>query len=182
MFNLANILTLGRLVFLPLILICLYLSNFTLIMVAFGIYVLGSLTDFLDGWVARKYNMITPFGTFLDPIADKIYVGCILVMLVGMNHISGIWIMLVVMILAREFMVSGLREFLGPYNVKFPVTVLAKWKTTVQMVALGVLILAPYVAYTEEVGLGLLTVATILTVITGWIYLKSGLEHICKMS
>jgi len=176
--NLANILTLGRLVVLPIILLCLYISEFNFVIAAFVLYVLGSITDFLDGWVARKYDMITPFGTFLDPIADKVYVGCILMVLVGVGHISGLWVMVAAVIIARELLVSGLREFLGPHNVQFPVSKLAKWKTTAQMVALGVLILGPYVDYTHEVGLGFLSVAAILTVITGAQYMREGLAHI----
>ena len=181
MLNVANILTLARLVVLPVIVGLLYVSGFWPAMIALGLYVLGAVTDFLDGWVARKYNQITPFGTFLDPIVDKIYVAGILIILIAGHHIMGIWVVLPVIILAREFLISGLREFLGPHHVQFPVTTLAKWKTTAQMVAIGALIPAPYVAYAYEIGIALLGVATVLTVITGWIYLKTGLAHIRQM-
>ncbi len=181
MLNLANILTLGRLALLPPIVLLLYFSGFWPVMIAFFLYVVAAASDYFDGWVARKYGQVTPFGTFLDPIVDKVFVAAILIILIATRHIMGWWVILPIIILAREILVSGLREFLGPMNVQMPVTKLAKWKTAVQMVALGLLILAPYVAYSQDLGLLALLAATVLTVITGWGYLKVGLEHIQKM-
>ncbi|MFK7839352.1 MAG: CDP-diacylglycerol--glycerol-3-phosphate 3-phosphatidyltransferase [Bdellovibrionales bacterium] len=177
MWTLPNILTMGRIVVLPLMFACFYLEGgegAMSVWVCFGLYVLAALTDFFDGYFARKLNQISAFGTFLDPISDKIFVGCLLVLLVAFGRLEDLWIIPVLVILFREFLVSGLREFLGPHNVKLPVTQLAKWKTTLQMVALGVLILAPVVPYTLLIGQISLAGAAILTVVTGWGYMKTG--------
>lgn len=173
--NIANILTLARMVILPLICVLILKSYY---LGAVILYALASLTDFADGYVARKYNQITPFGTFLDPIVDKVFVAVILIILSANGTIAGWWLALPALILTREFLISGLREFLGPYNITFPVTKMAKWKTTIQMIALGILIALPLQPF---VGLVLLAVATGMTLWTGWIYLKSGLAHIAKM-
>lgn len=147
----------------------------------FWLYVLSSLTDFFDGWWARKFNQTTPFGTFLDPISDKIFVGAFLVLLVAFDRLQDWWMVLVILIFTREFLVSGLREFLGPHNVKMPVTKLAKWKTATQMFSLGFLVLAPVLDGALMAGQGLLALATALTLITGWDYMKTGLDAMRKM-
>lgn len=172
--TIPTILTILRLVLLPLLVWLLFVGYYWW---ALGLYSFGAFTDFLDGWIARKYDQITPFGTFLDPISDKIYVCTLFIALVAAQHISGVWITAVIVILAREFMVSGLREYLGPKNVQLPVSKLAKWKTAVQMIATGVLIIAPLSGIATFIGLGGLVVATALTLVTGWAYLKTGMEH-----
>ena len=145
--------------------------------VCLALYAIGAITDFVDGWIARKFNQVTPFGTFLDPISDKVFVVTMLLMLVSVDRIDGIGVVAVVIILTREFMVSGMREFLGPKNIKLPVTKLAKWKTTIQMVATGILVVGPFLPFGTLIGqTGLLCAAT-LTVITGWTYLKTGFAH-----
>lgn len=146
----------------------------------FFTYVIAAITDFFDGYIARKMNQITPFGTFLDPIIDKVMVGVLLVMLVAFNKIDGLWIILVLLIFTREFLISGFREFLGPRDVQVPVTILAKWKTTSQMVALGFLILSGYSPYAQEFGLLILGFATFLTVITGVSYFMAGAHYLKK--
>lgn len=181
MLNLPNILTITRILLLPLMFVCFLNETPTVTWVCFGLYVLAALTDFFDGWAARKFNQISAFGTFLDPISDKIFVGCLLVLLVGFGRLEGVWIIPVLLILFREFLISGLREFLGPHDVKLPVTKLAKWKTTFQMVALGFLILAPALPYVGIVGQWALLLAAILTLITGWGYVKAGMDVIKKM-
>ena len=173
----ATYLTLARLAFLPLIMLALVFDNTWSALIARVLYGLGALTDFADGIVARKFNQITPLGTFLDPIVDKVYVAALFVMLIAVKYISGIWIVLPILILTREFLISGLREFLGPQNVQFPVTNLAKWKTTTQMIAIGVLLAVPLWWGFSYLGLGLLIIATSLTVYTGWEYFQTGLEH-----
>jgi len=178
MMNLANILTIIRLALLPVIILLFFIPSVTAAWICLSLYIIGAVTDFLDGWVARKYNQITPFGTFLDPISDKIFVITILLMLVAVNTISHVWVLAVIVILMREFLVSGLREFLGPQGLKLPVTNLAKWKTTVQMVATGLLIMAPYFAWANVLGLAGLLIAATLTAMTGWIYLRGSWEHI----
>lgn len=142
-----------------------------------GLYALAAATDFLDGWIARKWKLVSPFGTFLDPISDKILVGCLFVLLAAFGRLEGLWLIAVLVIMTREFLVSGLREYLGPKDIKMPVTKLAKWKTAAQMLALGFLIAGPVAPAVLLAGQGLLAAAAILTVITGWGYLKAGLAH-----
>jgi len=179
MLTLPNILTLSRIALLPFMVAGFFMEPVWGSPVTWGIFALygvSAITDFLDGWAARKLNQISPLGTFLDPIADKIFVAALLVLLVAFGRLTGLYIIPVILILAREFAVSGLREFLGPQDIKLPVTTLAKWKTTTQMLSLGLLILAPAVPYTLVAGQGLLLVATLLTLITGGQYLRAGLK------
>lgn len=181
MLNLPNILTIARIVLLPFMFACFALEaqfGAVVIWVCFVLYVLAAMTDFFDGWAARKFNQISAFGTFLDPISDKIFVGCLLVLLVGFGRLEGVWMIPVLLILFREFLISGLREFLGPHNVKLPVTNLAKWKTTLQMVALGFLVLGPVMPYVSEIGRWSLLGAAILTLITGWGYVKAAWPYL----
>ena len=178
--NLANILTVTRLALLPPMIVLFFMPWAWAAWACLAFYIIGALTDWLDGWVARRYNQISEFGTFLDPISDKIFVVTILLMLVAVGRIEHVWVMNVVIIIAREFLVSGIREYLGPRGIKMPVTPLAKWKTALQMLATGVLIVGPYIWGGELIGSLLLTGASALTVITGWEYLKTGLAHIKK--
>ena len=181
MLNLPNILTIARILILPLMFACFLFEpvyGAIAIWINFALYVVASVTDYLDGVIARKFNLITAFGTFLDPISDKIFVGCLLVMFVGFGRLEGIWMIPVLLILFREFLVSGLREFLGPKDVQMPVTNLAKWKTAVQMFSLGFLILAPLVPYTLLAGQITLSIAAVLTLITGFLYMKAGWFHL----
>jgi len=122
--------------------------------------------------------MVSEFGAFIDPISDKIFVVTTLLMLVATDRIEGSYVLAVVVILVREFIVSGIREYLGSDGIKVPVTKLAKWKTALQMLALGVLIIAPHIPLGFFLGLSLLIGAAILTAVTGWGYMKVGLEHI----
>lgn len=177
MFNLPNLLTLFRLALLPFIILLLFIPASWAAAVALTFYALGAATDWLDGYVARKYDQISEFGTFLDPISDKIYVVTIMMMLVATDRITGIWVLLVIAILIREFVISGLREYLGPKDVKVPVSDLAKWKTATQMVATGLLIVAPYVWGGTALGIIALIGATALTLYTAWNYLQVGFEH-----
>ncbi len=170
--NLPNILTLGRIALLPIIIGLFFVDQF---MIALGLYILASLTDFVDGWLARKLNVVSDFGTFLDPIADKIFVAALLIAFVAFDRLEGLWIIPPILILLREFMVSGLREYLGPKNIKLPVSKLAKWKTTLQMVALGFLFFDGGILLL--VGQWALALAAVITLITGWDYLKAGLNH-----
>lgn len=184
MVNIPTILTIGRLLALP-VLVALFFTEDAwplAIWLNLALYIIAALTDFLDGWWARKFNQITPLGTFLDPISDKIFVGAMLVLLVAFGRLDGLWVVLPIIIMSREFLVSGLREFLGPHNVQMPVTKLAKWKTASQMLAIAILIIAPALPYALIAGQSLLAIAAILTIITGWGYLKVGLDHIRKMT
>lgn len=178
MMNLANILTLLRLILLPFMVVLFFLPFEWAAWWCLGLYALGSATDFMDGWVARKFNQVSEFGKFMDPISDKIFVVTIMLMLVAVNRIEGLMVLAVVVIIVREFLVSGLREFLGPKNIKMPVTPLAKWKTATQMLALGFLIIGPFAAAAMMAGNLLLLLAAVLTAVTGWNYLKAALPHI----
>lgn len=182
MMTLANILTLFRLFLLPFMIVLFFIPTVWAAWCVLVLYAIGSLTDFLDGWVARKYNQITEFGTFMDPISDKIYVVTIMLLLIATGRIEGLWVLPVLVILIREFMVSGLREFLGPKNIKLPVTNLAKWKTASQMLALGFLIIGNVYLWASVTGLVLLVASSVLTVITGWGYLKTGFAYLTTSS
>lgn len=180
-FNVPNALTLMRIFVIPIIIILLYMPQSWAVWVSCGLYILAAVTDFLDGYYARKMNLVSDFGRFLDPIADKILVGCLLVVLAAVDRLDGFWIISAVVILVREFLVAGLREYLGPKNITIPVTNMAKWKTTVQMVALGFLIVGDYgdvivpnTLLIGQVGLG---IAAVMTAVTGWNYLRIGMAH-----
>lgn len=179
MLTVPTLLTLARLVVLPLLLWLLFIGH---VGAALGLYILGAITDFLDGYLARKLNQITAFGTFLDPIADKVYVCALFIALVATGQIAGLSLAAVIIILSREFLVSGLREYLGPKNVKLPVSKLAKWKTAAQMVATAFLIVAGSAPFAAEIGTLLLWIAAALTVITGTAYMKTGLSHMDSAS
>lgn len=185
MWSIPNIMTMARILLLPFIVALIYIPEAWAAWTALGFYTLAAVTDFLDGYVARKMNMESAFGQFLDPIADKIFIATLLLLLVGVGRLEGMWIITGILILARELLISGLREFLGPQNIKFPVTRLAKWKTTVQMFALGFLIMGDFgdvvLPNTLAYGHGLITIAAVLTVITGWDYFKVGLRYIETM-
>ncbi len=178
--NIANILTISRLLLLPIIIALFYAENSwggLAIWLCLLFYIIASITDYFDGYIARKLDQISAFGTFLDPISDKIFVSSLLILLTAFGKIDGLWLICVILIFAREFLISGLREFLGPKNIKVPVTQLAKWKTATQMLSLGFLIIGGYAPYAKELGLVLLLLATVLTLITGLSYMMAGFKH-----
>lgn len=180
--HLPNILTVSRIVLLPVLIGLFFVAGPVAAWIALAIYIFCAVTDFLDGWLARKYGTISGLGTFLDPISDKIFVISLLFALATFDRLDGVWMIPGVIILSREFLVSGLREFLGPKNIKVPVSKLAKWKTGLQMTALGFLVIGDYgdaiVPDTLLIGQILLSAAAVLTVMTGWNYLKVGFKHI----
>jgi CDP-diacylglycerol--glycerol-3-phosphate 3-phosphatidyltransferase/cardiolipin synthase len=148
---------------------------------AFAVFVSAGLTDWLDGYLARAWAQQSRLGRMLDPIADKLLVGTALLMLVHDHTISGVSIWAAMIVLCREILVSGLREYLAELNVKVHVTLLAKWKTTVQMVALAVLLVGPAAQDLAQpltlAGLLLLWIAALLTLWTGYDYLRAGIRH-----
>tara|TARA_R110002124_G_scaffold64985_1_gene177189 strand:- start:78453 stop:79010 length:558 start_codon:yes stop_codon:yes gene_type:complete len=174
--NIPNILTLARIFILPFLLWMIYQDSALWAYGAFVVYALSAFTDYLDGYLARKLNQTSAFGTFIDPIADKIFVLGVLLVMIDLHVLSGLWLIAVLIIVIRELLVSGLREFLGPHNIKLPVTQLAKWKTTIQMLALALLILAPAFPLALFAGKITLIAAAIITLITGMQYLASGLK------
>ena len=180
--NIPNILTVGRLLTLPVLLLLMMTDEAWAAWSALGIYTLGCITDWLDGYLARKYHVVSPFGQFLDPIADKIFIASVLIALLANDHLGAWGIVPVTIILAREFLISGLREYFGPKNITFPVSSLAKLKTGIQMFSLGFLIVGEYgvivLPINLEVGYVLLVIATILTFLSGWAYMKEGMKHL----
>jgi len=186
MLTLPNILTLSRIVAVPLLVFLLWKPSWFDYAVTFALYCLVGLTDYFDGYVARAQGTVSRLGIFLDPIADKIMVAAVIVMLVssrahsGEPVIHGFHIVPALIILIREIAVSGLREFLASLQVSVPVSKLAKWKTALQLIALGALILggaAPQFGWVHDAGLICLWAAAFLTLITGWDYLRVGLKH-----
>ncbi len=147
---------------------------------AYALYCLMGITDYFDGYLARAQGTVSKLGVFLDPIADKIMVGAVILLLVFTRDIEGWHVIAALIILLREITVSGLREFLAGLQVSVPVSQLAKWKTTAQLVAFGGLILAgalPAWLWLKPAALFLLWVAAVLTMITGWDYLRVGIKH-----
>jgi CDP-diacylglycerol--glycerol-3-phosphate 3-phosphatidyltransferase len=182
-----NLLTLSRILVIPLIVALFWVKGDAARWATLGLFALAGITDYLDGLLARSMGKISNLGRFLDPVADKLLVSALLIMLVWSGNISGLVILPALVILCREILVSGLREFLAGIKVGVPVSRLAKWKTAVQMVALGFLIVgaagpdfgSPAVT-TTAVGEALLWVAALLTIITGYDYLQAGLKHMAE--
>ena len=148
--------------------------------ISFAIFTIAGITDFFDGYVARRFNQMSKLGAFMDPIADKLLIATALMMMVAFGRIDGYAVLAAVVILCREFAVSGLREFLADLKVSIPVTYLAKWKTTFQIIAIGLLLIgdaAPYNIPGVLIGDVCLWAAAILTLYTGYDYLRNGLKH-----
>ena len=190
-FNLPNLLTYGRILAVPLVVLCFFLegelqsSEFAR-WSAFAIFIVASLTDYLDGYLARAWKQTSNIGRMLDPIADKLLVAtCLLLLAADTDNRGGIagWsLWAAIIILCREILVSGLREYLAALKVSVPVTQLAKWKTAIQMVAIAALLLGPagdkIVPYWTQMGITLLWVAAIVTLYTGYDYFRAGAKHI----
>ena len=195
MLNLPNILTLSRIVAIPLLAFLLWWPGWEAgYLMAFGLYALMAITDYFDGYLARTSGTVSKLGIFLDPIADKIMVAAVILVLAAQGVLRGPYVgdahvIAGLIILVREIAVSGLREFLGGLQVSVPVSRLAKWKTTFQLLALGSLILGQGLPdwnvmlgrmeanVPHTVGLVTLWAAAVMTLITGWDYLRVGLKH-----
>ena len=184
--SLPNLLTYARIIVVPLVVLCFDLeergkSTDLARWSALGLFIFASITDFFDGYFARIWQQTSSLGRMLDPIADKLLVSACLLLLAADGTIAGWSIWAAIVILSREILVSGLREFLAELKVAVPVTQLAKWKTTVQMVALGFLLAGPagdkVFYYCTETGLVLLWIAAAITLITGWDYFRAGIAH-----
>ena len=183
--NVPNILTVSRIVIIPVVLTFIYWDGGIGNWLALAAYAYACITDFFDGYLARAWHQQSAFGRFLDPIADKLLVAGVLFMLVGVETIAGLHILPAAVILCREILVSGLREFLAEARVGLPVSLLAKWKTAIQMLALGFLIVGHAgpdfgFATTWEIGMYGLWIAAVITLVTGYDYLRAGLRHIAQ--
>ena len=195
MLSLPNILTLSRIVTIPLLAYFLWWPGWAAgYLIAFALYCLMGITDYFDGYLARSSGAVSKLGIFLDPIADKIMVASVILVLAAQGVLRGPYVgdahvIAGLVILMREMAVSGLREFLGGLQVSVPVSRLAKWKTTFQLISLGALILGQGLPHwtmaiagidanvPHTVGLATLWAAAVLTLITGWDYLRVGLRH-----
>jgi len=184
---LPNILTYGRIVAVPIVVGCMFYQNILhgglwLRWLALAVFVAAGISDFLDGYFARIWAQQSSLGRMLDPIADKLLVASCLLMLAAESTIHGWALLAAAVILCREILVSGLREYLAELRVSVPVTRLAKWKTTLQMVTVGFLIAGEagdaIVPVFTKTGVTLLWLSALLTLYTGWDYLQAGLRHL----
>jgi cardiolipin synthase len=185
--SLPNLLTYGRIAAVPVVAACLFgvtifEAGLWLRWVALAIFIAAAITDWLDGWAARAYGGHSALGRMLDPIADKLLVGACLLMLAADTTIRGWSLWAAFVILCREILVSGLREFLAELRVSVPVSRLAKYKTTLQLIAIGFLLAGPageeILPGATHIGLTLLWTAAILTLYTGLDYFQAGLRHL----
>ena len=182
--TLPNILTLSRVAVIPVLVALFFLETANGQWIACGVFIFSAITDFFDGFLARSLGQTTAFGTFLDPVADKLLVASTLLMMVAFGQIAGVIVIPAIIILCREILVSGLREYLSSFAVSLPVSNLAKWKTTLQMAAICILIvgdaahpLIPDLIPVRLIGEVGLWIAAIVTIITGSEYLRIGLRH-----
>ena len=181
--SLPNLLTLSRILAVPILVVLMWGQGPYEWLAAFMVFCIAGLTDYLDGYLARAQGTVSKIGVFLDPIADKIMVAAVIVMLIDSDIVHGLAVVAALIILLREIIVSGLREYLATLQVSLPVSKLAKWKTAFQMIALGALVLVgsarvlmPWLpAY--EIGLASLWIAAGLTLITGYDYMRVGVKH-----
>ena len=180
--NLPNLLTYSRVVAVPAVAaLLLWPEDASARWVALAIFIAAGITDYFDGYFARAYAQHSMLGRMLDPIADKLLVAACLLMLASDHVIAGLHLWAAIIILCREILVSGLREYLAELKVGMPVSRIAKWKTLLQLVAIGFLIAGPagetVLPGTIAIGLVLLWIAAALTIYTGWDYLKTGITH-----
>ena len=183
--SLPNLLTYGRILAIPaLVAILFWPRDDWMRWLALAIYTLAAITDYLDGYIARAWSQQSAIGRMLDPIADKLLVCALLLMLVADGTIHGWTLWAAIVILCREILVSGLREFLADLKVSVPVSKVAKWKTTAQLFALGFLIAGPagdkVLPGNTQLGIILLWAAAGLTIYTGWDYFNAGIRHLVE--
>ena len=180
-YTIPNIITFIRIVLIPIILYLLFSENPNIVLLAGGLFIISSISDYFDGYLARALNQSSKLGTLLDPIADKLLIASVIVVLVDTNVISNLHVIPAIVILLREIAISGLREFLAKLNTDMPVSKLAKYKTTFQMVSLSILIIGLGFELNDflwNLGLVTLWLAAIITLLSGYNYVAKGLKHI----
>ena len=185
-FKIPNILTIGRIIIVPFFVVSFFLPGFYGEIIPFLLFILASFTDFLDGLLARLFKEESKLGELLDPIADKIIVSAALILLVMNGTIQNYEVIAAIIILTREILISGLREFLGKVQVQMPVTSLAKVKTFIQMFSIAILLtgetgnaIINFEDYNAQtVGIILLWLSAFLTLYTGYDYVRKGIDHI----
>ncbi|PCH98892.1 MAG: CDP-diacylglycerol--glycerol-3-phosphate 3-phosphatidyltransferase [Alphaproteobacteria bacterium] len=184
-FNLPNCLTLLRIACIPVIAALMMTPEAWAAWTALGIYTVACISDWLDGYLARRMNITSAFGRFLDPIADKLLTAILLLMFAGLGRLEGLWIIPAAFIIFREVFVAGLREFLGPHKIIIHVSTLSKRKTMSQMIAMGFLVVGdfgnPVLPNTVFIGHILISISAVLTIITGWDYMRQGMKAISKI-
>ncbi len=203
--SLPNVLTYARIAAIPVVVACMYWQailqgGLWLRWVALALFIAAAITDFFDGYLARTWDQQSKLGRMLDPIADKLLVASCLLMLAADETIKGWSLFAAIIILCREILVSGLREYLAELRVSVPLTQLAKWKTTMQLVAIGFLLCGEagdtvlpqsvlawrwksgedLIPLANSVGLVLLWVSALLTLYTGWDYFRAGMRHLIE--
>jgi len=187
--SLPNILTMARIAAIPVVVGCIFSQSIMdgplwLRWVALAVFIGAAITDFFDGYYARIWNQQSAFGRMLDPIADKLLVASCLLMLAADGIIHGWTLWAAIVILCREILVSGLREYLAALRVSVPVSRIAKWKTTIQLIAIGFLLAGEagdqVLPFTTQIGLLLLWISAIVTIYTGYDYFRSGIHHLIE--
>ncbi len=174
---LPNILTFLRILLIPVMIAAFYSQSVAGKLVAAIVFSIACITDFLDGFMSRVLSHSTKLGQFLDPIADKLLITSSLLMLAGFGHLPGWNLIPAIIILCREILISGLREFLMAMSIQVPVTVMAKWKTATQMLAVGFLLLGDQFFIDKSYGIILLWLAAGMTLFSAAQYLKFGLKY-----
>ena len=180
-YTIPNIITFIRIFLIPIILYLLFSENPNIVLIAGLLFIISSVSDYFDGYLARTLNQSSKLGTLLDPIADKLLIASVIVVLVDTGVISNIHVVPAIIILLREIAISGLREFLAKFNTDMPVSKLAKYKTTFQMVSLSILIISLGFELNDllwNIGLITLWIAAIITLLSGYNYMVKGLKHI----
>ena len=177
--NLPNILTASRIAAIPVLTALFFVEGDTARWTALAVFALAALTDYLDGYLARARHWQSKLGQFLDPVADKLLIASVIFLLAAFDRIGGFAILMALIILCREILISGLREYLAQSAVEVPVSALAKWKTAIQMLAMGFLIVGDAAPWAQarllgEIGL---TAAAVLTLVTGYAYLRGAIGH-----
>lgn len=178
--SLPNLLTLSRILVIPVLVVLFFLPGEAAKWAALVLFTLAGITDYFDGYFARTRRQMSALGRFLDPVADKLLVASVILLLVAFGRITEWTVLPALVILCREILVSGLREFLAGLRVRVPVSRLAKWKTGIQMVAIGFLIIgdsSPDFIPALAIGAAGLWIAAVLTLVTGYDYLRSGLKY-----
>jgi len=180
--SVPNIMTVLRLVAAPVVAVLIWVDDHEHgSALALALFAVASLSDFLDGWMARRLRIVSKFGTMLDPIADKVLIGVCLLALAQVTADGWLFFIPALVIISREFFVSGLREFMAGRSVSIPVSTLAKWKTTLQLVAIGLLLAVPVfpsLAFLDSAGLLVLWAAALVTAQTGIAYFRGTLDHV----
>lgn len=180
--HIPNAITIFRVLAAPIVAVLLWQpASSELTSVILALFIVAAISDYFDGWLARKFQVVSALGRMLDPIADKLLVAGCIIALAAIREDGGWFLLPALMIIMREFLVAGLREFLADTKLVVPVSILAKWKTAIQLIALAVLIGAPLAqnqSMVDTIGLSLFWLSALMTVKTGYDYFKAAIPHL----